>query len=266
MKQLIKAAEELNELFGLDPEIVTENVTKEELEMDIKAAAEFIAEDDEFSSGTTTVLKRLGVFEVDKEVSKKILKEPEEEEPEEEELEEELEEEDYQAIYKEIKKASRLDLNERTKALKKIVKTYLVFEGIVGSIAGKFDVAEIRQTMLNILKLKGVKIMEKDEMNLKPKPEKPVKTAKVEKPAKEKKEKKAGGVKGPGVIATIVETIEAAGKKGVTKQEIWDILCKKFPDRDTESMRNTINVQVPNRIKKERWPVGVTEDGYYYKA
>jgi hypothetical protein len=71
--------------------------------------------------------------------------------------------------------------------------------------------------------------------------------------------------KGKGVIATIVESIENAGKKGITKAEILEVLVKEFPEKSADSMKNTINVQVPCRISKERWSVGVTPDGHYYK-
>lgn len=80
-----------------------------------------------------------------------------------------------------------------------------------------------------------------------------------------KEPKKAKKEKGPGVIATIVELIEKSGKKGITKEEILNELVKKFPDKAKDSMKNTINVQVPNRITKEKWPVEKTEAGKYFK-
>ncbi len=69
-----------------------------------------------------------------------------------------------------------------------------------------------------------------------------------------------------GVIATIVNCIEKAGKKGISKEEILAVLVEAFPDRPADSMKNTINVQVPNRITKERWPVSVVTAGFYKKA
>jgi len=88
------------------------------------------------------------------------------------------------------------------------------------------------------------------------------KTGKAEKSAESPGKKPAG----PGVIATIVSLIEGSGKKGVTKEEILTALTKAFPDRKVESMKNTINVQVPNRISKERFPIEKIDGDRYRKA
>lgn len=60
---------------------------------------------------------------------------------------------------------------------------------------------------------------------------------------------KAKKKKGPGVIASIVEFIS---EKPVSKETILKKLTKRFPERNPDSMKKTINVQVPNRIKKEK--------------
>lgn len=88
-------------------------------------------------------------------------------------------------------------------------------------------------------------------------------TENAEKVTKDKKEK---GPKRPGVIATIVRVIEDSGDKGVSKEEILDELVKVFPDRSRRSMGNTVNVQVPTRINKERFPLEKLEDGRFRKA
>lgn len=77
-----------------------------------------------------------------------------------------------------------------------------------------------------------------------------------------KKEPKKG--KGPGIIAAIVTAIEKAGKKGITKAEILEILTKQFPERNVDSMKATIGVQVPGRISKEKFEI-INKDGYYSK-
>lgn len=65
--------------------------------------------------------------------------------------------------------------------------------------------------------------------------------------------KSAGGDGKPGVIASIVEFLEAATEdKPVSKDKMADKLAKRFPDRDRESMLRTINVQVPGRIKSDK--------------
>lgn len=88
------------------------------------------------------------------------------------------------------------------------------------------------------------------------------KTGKAEKSAESPGKKPAG----PGVIATIGALIEGSGKKGVTKEEILTALTKAFPDKKAESMKNTINVQVPNRISKERFPIEKINGDRYRKA
>lgn len=65
--------------------------------------------------------------------------------------------------------------------------------------------------------------------------------------------KKAGGEKGPGVIASIIEFLEAASEeKPLSKDKIVERLAKRFPDRDPESMSKTVAVQVPNRLKSDK--------------
>ena len=62
----------------------------------------------------------------------------------------------------------------------------------------------------------------------------------------EKAATKAKAVKGPGVISTIIETIS---KRPATKQEILDVLCKRFPDRAADGMKATVSIQLgPTRL------------------
>lgn len=94
-------------------------------------------------------------------------------------------------------------------------------------------------------------------------------TKKTKSSGKNPKPKSGAGSKKsphPGVIATIVKTIERSGEKGVTKEQILKVLTKTFPDREERAMKNTINVQVPSRISKEKFPVERTENGTYRKV
>ena len=59
--------------------------------------------------------------------------------------------------------------------------------------------------------------------------------------------------------------LEGAGKKGITREEIHEELVKRFPDKTKKSMMNTIKVQVPSRINKERFEVEKLEGGKYRK-
>jgi len=94
---------------------------------------------------------------------------------------------------------------------------------------------------------------EQEEQEEAPEPTKPSKQEKVKAPKK------------VGVIGHIAECIAASGKKGITKAEILESLEKAFPDRDPSSMKGTINAQVPGRLSKEKFPIGKTEDGRYFK-
>lgn len=82
-----------------------------------------------------------------------------------------------------------------------------------------------------------------------------------EKPAKAKKQ---ATEKGPGVISTIADLINEKGP--ITKDKILKELTKRFPDRDPDAMIKTINVQLPNRMSRERgMNIVMTEDGYVNK-
>ena len=72
-----------------------------------------------------------------------------------------------------------------------------------------------------------------------------------------KKEKTAG------VITVIIELIEKAGQKGISKEQILEELIKRFPDRQPTSMKNTVNIQVPTRISKEKFPLEKTPDNKF---
>lgn len=88
---------------------------------------------------------------------------------------------------------------------------------------------------------------------------KPVKE-KTDKPVVEKKET------GPGVIATIISILEKATEdKPVTKEDILVKLSKAFPDRETDGMKKTINIQVPSRLvnDKKLCVKTVKEEGKY---
>jgi hypothetical protein len=70
----------------------------------------------------------------------------------------------------------------------------------------------------------------------------------AKKPAAKKAAPKKAPKKG-GVIASIIEALEKGPK---THKQLHAMLVKKFPDRKPESMLNTIRVQVPGRINRER--------------
>jgi len=96
-EDLIKAAKELNDVLGLDPQIKTgKKVTDEELTEQILEAADLLLPEDDISEETMRVIKLLkdeSVEEEDEEVEADEELEEEDEEIDEEELEEEEEDE-----------------------------------------------------------------------------------------------------------------------------------------------------------------------------
>ncbi len=64
-----------------------------------------------------------------------------------------------------------------------------------------------------------------------------------------KKKANGGAARGPGVIATIVETIKR--DRGATHDEIIAVLTKKFPDRKEAAMLATVKIQANKNAKKK---------------
>lgn len=59
--------------------------------------------------------------------------------------------------------------------------------------------------------------------------------------------------KGPGVISSIYTCLtEATEENPVTKEQVLEKLVEIFPDRDRDSMKNTINIQMGSRMEKEK--------------
>jgi hypothetical protein len=53
--------------------------------------------------------------------------------------------------------------------------------------------------------------------------------------------------KGPGVIAVIVSLLR---DDFISKEDILAKLCKEFPDREESAMKQTVNTQIPSRLKQ----------------
>ena len=64
--------------------------------------------------------------------------------------------------------------------------------------------------------------------------------------------KKSAEKKGPGVISTIFTLVNDSGKTGISKADILTKLVEMFPDRAADGMGKTVNVQIPNRMARER--------------
>jgi len=61
-----------------------------------------------------------------------------------------------------------------------------------------------------------------------------------------------GFIKGPGVIATIIEVIDSKKGQKFTLDEIHDALVKRFPFRNPDGMLVTVRSQVPRRLERDR--------------
>lgn len=237
LDQLADAAEELNEVLGLEPAIETDGITKGALEDKIKEASTLLAEEDEISKATQQVLHKLtGPAETEQG-----------EAPSEEE--EETDDEFVDSLRQSVTNA------KNRKELKALAKAEPEFASIKKQLPNLKTTKELKAAMLEVLEQA-------------PSPSKPEPAPKAKASAKEKQtpkpQAKSKGKK-PGVIATIVEIIENCGKEGVTKEEIHQVLVKKFPDKQAKSMKNTVNVQVPHRISTERFKLGKTEEGRFFK-
>ena len=62
---------------------------------------------------------------------------------------------------------------------------------------------------------------------------------------------KSSEPKGPGVISSIFDLVKSS-KKGISKAELLTKLVELFPDRSSEGMQKTINVQLPKRMSQEK--------------
>lgn len=121
-EDLIKAAKELNDVLGLDPQIKTgKKVTEKELSEQILEAAELILPEDNISEETTRVIKLLkgeSVEEEDEdeeEVDTESEPEEDDDEVEEEEVEDEEEEEDEEVDVEETEEQDEEDEDELEK-------------------------------------------------------------------------------------------------------------------------------------------------------
>jgi len=82
--------------------------------------------------------------------------------------------------------------------------------------------------------------------------------------AKEARAASGQGTGKPGVIAAILEIIKSGPH---SKAEILAKLKTKFPDRVEDSMKATINVQIPNRMAKDKnITISKNDAGQYFVA
>lgn len=248
-KQILAAAEELNE-YLFDPKdtdvIPTDPDDMEAVKEKILEAADLLTEKDDgkISDATMEVIEYLRDGEGEN-------GDGEDEKGEGEDPDEKGEENDlFDAV----------DSAKTLKDLKTIAKAHKdIFKGL--KIDDYEKANDLRDEMLDMIESKEKKAptKEKEKKN----PEKKEKKETGSRQGKSPAIAKAGEPGKPGIIATIVDLVAKSGKKGISKAEILESLKEDFPDRSEQSMKNTINVQVPARINKERFKVvKVGEDRY----
>ncbi len=132
MKNLIKAAKELNDVLGLDPEIKTVAVKKDVLEKKLKQAATMIEPQDDVSEETIQTLEVLGALLKKAEPAEKP-------EPAEETNEPETD------LVKLIDQATKI------KELKVLIENYDEFESLRKTLVANFSVRDLKEDMMELL-------------------------------------------------------------------------------------------------------------------
>lgn len=241
---LMEASEEIQNICNFDPPLEIAK-TEEKLISNLKEAyvAGYQDEDNpadpekELSQEALEVFTQLGCYNGQQEQG---------------EPEEQAEEVDDLAV--EVEEAKTIE------ALKKIVKANDEFESLREGLGSYTSKTSLKKLMLKVLSGEvEVKSATRSKTTTKGKSTKGS-------PSKSKESTPPKSKKGKGIIATIVELVEKAPKtEGVTKEKILETLVKEFPDRDPDAMQKTIQVQVPNRITRERFEVGKTTEGGYFK-
>lgn len=262
---LVEAAEELNEVIGLEPAIETEGASEADLEEKLEEAARLITDEDEFTKQTESVLEEFLEAEEEEFEDEEFEEEFEDEDLEEEQEEDEdFEDEDFEDEF-EDEVASLEEIREQVNGISKRKDLRIfaeenadIFQPVIEDLPNLKSSKKLKAAMLELLDQLENGEFEEEKIEA---PEEEVQEAEVAEEVEEKPKKKK---KRRGVIATIAQTIEDSGEKGVTKDEILEVLMEAFPNRKADSMTNTINVQVPHRISKQRFEIE-NIDGRYRK-
>jgi hypothetical protein len=237
LKQLKKAAEEINELPGFDTGIDLDG-SEDVLIQGIKEANDFITDDDDLSDSTRAIIEEVMSPTAKKEketvkpargkVPKKVVVE---EETEDEEPEEEVE----VNVLKFVQEATTI------KELKEIAKNYPEFEEVNLKIK---NIDELRDEMMDCLPPEG----EVEEETEDEEPEEEVE----EKPAKKSVKKEAEKAKPEGKVKSPVGNKGTLTKERVayispfiekgkyTKAQLMEMLAKKYPDASSTSFQTLL--------------------------
>jgi len=234
-KALIRAAEELNEVLGLEPEIDV-SADEKTIKAMIAEAAGLIEEGDNISDETIDVIEAvLAEREAEKNLNKSRIDEP---------VDEDMGDDEDETLPKKSKE-------KKPKSDEKTGKK----SG--GSGKDKATATEVPETSPVEPETEAGPETKKGKTKTKSEKKKSQVTAKETEPAPasetdDKEKSKPKRKRGPasGIIAAIAEIIEAAGPNGVTKEEIFDQLRERYPDRSIYALVNTINTIVPARMHR----------------
>lgn len=230
LDQLAEAAEELNEVLGLEPPIDTDGVTKSVLEEKIIEASELLAEEDEISKSTRTILDSLLSPDEDEEEEADLDIKGDDDVDEEEEDDEDIEDPSLAEVVQATKKR---------KDLKALAKSEPEFAGIKNKISKLKTADELREVMLEALE-SG----KKPEPKKVPKaPEKPTPKAKEEAPEKPAP-KKAPKARSKYSRGQSLKDALASSKKGLTRQELMEKSDSLYADKGGESNMNGAKAMV----------------------
>ena len=187
--------------------------------------------------------------------------EEEEDDNEEEDLEEEDDEDDEPSLSDTLEEMDRTELkayiknNELDITVKKSMSDDDIREAILSLLDEESEENEEEEEKPKMKKKTATKEEPKKKVaagkttKAKAKKEEPVKKGKTAPKKAEKKGKNVSEEKKLGVIATITESLK---KKALTEEEIHEILVEKFPERNPDSMRNTIKANVRGKIYPEK--------------
>lgn len=223
LETFAEAAEELNQVLGLEPPIETEGASVNELAGKIREASELLYEDDEITDATAAVIADLT----------EVVDELDEQEEGEEEVQdaevveetefEESEEEDEEELTLEDLREEVEGLHKR-KDMRLLVEEIDLFESLIEKLPDLKSGSALKGAMLKILDAEMVQTDGSDEPEEAPesKKEKP-----VEKKAEKLKPKKVSKPKSGTKTAQAIEYITPYIEEGkYTEKELIDITAE----------------------------------------
>lgn len=242
LQRYVEAAEELNEVLGLEPQIETKDATINQIASKIREASELITEDDVFTVQTAGVIADLtGDFdEPDEEELKQIEDEDEddfedEDDDFEDEDEDEDEDDDFEDEEEDEEELTVEDLRKeieslyKRKQLREIVEEFEIFEDLRPKLKDLKTGDTLKKAMLDILD-EELELVDDEEPEPEPAP-------RLE-PKKKETTKKKPRTNGPSLTQQCREFIGTKIEEGkYTRKELEDLASQKFSDLSISSIK-----------------------------